>query len=119
MSHKKSLILCFILILLMRIVSAQDQGISILAPEGTEPEVGDTEQNSSIKEEPIYSIQYKVETGGEVHQWIAYQARFIWTTLEIDSYNYLKNNYDDSLDSECYQTGEGILIGSGEEDSCG
>ena len=103
----------------MRIVSAQDQGISILAPEGTEPEVGDTEQNSSIKEEPIYSIQYKVETGGEVHQWIAYQARFIWTTLEIDSYNYLKNNYDDSLDSECYQTGEGILIGSGEEDSCG
>ena len=50
-----------------------------------------------------------------VHQWIAYQARWIWTTQEIDNYIF-KNNYNDILDSSGYSSDEGVLIGAGEED---
>jgi len=94
-------------------------------------------------DDKIYSDEYIVNEGDivivplhkvkiPVHQWIAYQASFIWSTNEImeymeeEKYNSQNvwgmaidpfldddgyNNYNDDLDRA-----EGILVGSGEED---
>ncbi len=59
-----------------------------------------------------------------VHQWIAYQAKDIWTTSEITSM-IEKNNYSNvwatNTDSFCdhsgYSSSEGILVGACEEDT--
>ncbi len=108
-----------LLIILTLQVSASDDTTS-LAPEGLVPEVGsDVQEKENPLDEQEMSAQYEVSTSSEVHQWIAYQATYVWTTPEINQYNYLMNDYDDQLDGDGYILGEGILIGSGEEDRYG
>lgn len=58
-----------------------------------------------------------------VHQWIAYQASFIWSTSEIIDninsvdYSDVWDDADDSfLNNSGYEFGDNLLIGSGEED---